>query len=220
LPKISVGRTEVSREGTARAHSSSTNGNGTAGRTGRNGSSDHASDSAALLRRIKAGDQSAMAEIYDRFAPLAYAAALRVLGDSGSAEDVLQEVLVQLWRNPSAFDAGRGSLAAWLSVIARNRAIDQRRKQRPASAVEDVDIVVNCELDDDVARAEAIGRVRAVLASLSCEQRDALEKAFFDGMTHAEIAAATGEPLGTIKTRIRSALIALRRALMNGAAHP
>ena len=169
---------------------------------------------ADLLQRIRSGDERAMGELYDRFAPVVYSAALRVLGEPAAAEDVLQEVFIQLWRNPSAFDASRGSLAAWLAVIARHRAIDHVRKRRPETDFEEVVISVDPELDDAAARAEAIGRIRAVIETMPDEQRSAMEMAFFEGLTHTEIAARTGEPLGTIKTRIRTALIAIRKALV------
>ncbi len=172
------------------------------------------SSEAELLNRIRSGDEAAMAELYDRFAPVVYSAALRVMGEPPAAEDVLQEVFIQLWRNPSAFDANRGSLAAWLAVIARHRAIDHRRKRRPETDFEEVVLAVDPQLDDEAARAEAIGRIRAVIDGMPDEQRAAVELAFFEGLTHTEIAAQTGEPLGTIKTRIRSALIAIRKALV------
>ncbi len=167
-----------------------------------------------LLERVRRGDESAMEELYDRFAPVVYSAALRVMGEPAAAEDVLQEVFVQLWRNPSAFDASRGSLAAWLAVIARHRAIDHRRRRRPETDFEEVVLSVDPGLDGIAERAEAIEQIRTVLATMSDEQRSALEMAFFEGLTHSEIAARTGEPLGTIKTRIRSALIAIRKALL------
>ena len=85
---------------------------------------------AALIARICSGDEGAMAALYDRYARVVYAVALRVLTDTGAAEEVLQDVFMQLWRNPRAFDASRGSLMAWLAVITRNRAIDHLRKQR------------------------------------------------------------------------------------------
>ena len=88
-----------------------------------------------------------MAELYDRYSAVVYAVALRVLGDTGAAEDVLQEVFLQLWRKPSAFDAARGSLASWLAVITRNRAIDSLRKRRPETDIEDVILSVAPDLD-------------------------------------------------------------------------
>jgi len=154
-----------------------------------------------------------MAELYDRYSGVVYSVALRVLGDTGAAEDVLQEVFMQLWRNPNAFDANRGSLAGWLAVIARNRSIDMLRKRRPE--VDIADVTVSCE-PDMVRGAEwsrALGKIRGVLSSMAPAQRTALDMAFFEGLTHSEIAEKTGEPLGTIKTRIRSGLLALRKAL-------
>src|SRR6202158_241529 len=94
---------------------------------------------ASLVWAIRSGDESPMATLYDRYSGLVYAVALRVLGDTGTAEDVLQEVFMQLWRNPAAFDSGRGNLGAWLGVIARNRAIDGLRKRRPET---DIAVVV------------------------------------------------------------------------------
>ncbi|HZQ92205.1 MAG TPA: sigma-70 family RNA polymerase sigma factor [Terriglobales bacterium] len=166
-----------------------------------------------LVSRIRAGDESAIGELYDRYSCVVYGAALRVLGDTGAAEDVLQDVFMQLWRNPSAFNANRGSLAAWLSVIARNRAIDRLRRRKPETDFEDVALSVDAGLDDAAERARAIEKVRGVLAGIPGEQRAAVEMAFFEGMTHSEIAQKTGQPLGTVKTRIRTALLTLRRAL-------
>ena len=172
-----------------------------------------ATPDAELLDSIRRGDEGAMAELYDRFSAVVFSAALRVLGESSQAEDVLQEVFLQLWRNPSAFDANRGSLAAWLAVIARHRAIDHLRRRKPEADFEDVVLSVDPGLDNMAARAEAIGRIRVVIDAMPDEQRTALEMAFFEGLTHTEIAEKTGEPLGTIKTRIRSGLIAIRKAL-------
>ncbi len=167
---------------------------------------------AALMARIRSGDESAMAALYDRFAPVAYGVAVRVLGDPAAAEDVLQEVFLQLWRNPQAFDARRGNLAAWLAVIARHRAIDHLRRRRPEDDLADVVLAVEVDLADATAHSRAMEKVRAVLTALPAAQRSALEMAFFEGLTHSEIAARTGEPLGTVKTRIRAALMALRKA--------
>jgi RNA polymerase sigma-70 factor (ECF subfamily) len=161
---------------------------------------------------MKAGDQSAMAELYDRYSSIVYAVALRVLGDTGAAEDVLQDVFLQLWRNPGAFDSARGSLGAWLAVITRNRAIDALRRRRPETDIEDVIVSVAPDLAGEADRARAAERVRGVLGSMSGPQRAALEMAYFEGLSHSEIATKTGEPLGTIKTRIRAGLMALRKA--------
>jgi RNA polymerase sigma-70 factor, ECF subfamily len=166
----------------------------------------------ALVSAIRSGDQSAMAELYDQYSGIVYAVALRVLGDTGAAEDVLQEVFLRLWRNPGLFDASRGNLAPWLAVIARNRAIDMLRQRRPESDFEDVVISVEPDLAGEAERAIAMGKVRGVLSGMAASQRQALEMAYFEGLSHSEIAAKTGEALGTIKTRIRTGLLALRKA--------
>lgn len=167
---------------------------------------------AALVSAIRTGDESAMATLYDRYSSIVYAVALRVLTDTGAAEDVLQEVFMQLWRNPSSFDANRGSLGAWLSVITRNRAIDLLRKRRSESDIEDVIVSVEPDLASEAERARALQKVRGVLGSMPPAQKSALEMAFFEGLSHTEIANKTGEPLGTIKTRIRSGLLTIRKA--------
>ncbi len=168
-------------------------------------------DDAALIARIRAGDQSAMAGLYDRYSGVVYGVALRVLASTTAAEDVVQEVFLQLWRNPQAFDADRGRLAPWLAVIARNRAIDHLRKRPQEDDIDELPISTGVDLEDDAARRLAVEKVRGVLAQLPQEQRKALEMAFFEGMTHTEIAGKTGQPLGTVKTRIRSGLLALRK---------
>ena len=161
---------------------------------------------------MKSGDQRALAELYDRYSPVVYAVALRVLGDTGAAEDVLQEVFLQLWKNPSAFDAARGSLGAWLAVIARNRSIDALRRRKPETDIEDVVVSVSPDLASEADRSRAARKVRGVLGEMPSAQRTALEMAYFEGLSHTEIAEKTGEPLGTIKTRIRSGLMSLRKA--------
>ena len=153
-----------------------------------------------------------MAQLYERYSSIVYSVALRVLGDTGAAEDILQEVFMQLWRSPDVFDATRGSLPGWLAVITRNRAIDSLRKRRPEADI--TDVVVSIE-PDFVGRAEwsrALEKIRGVLGGMAPLQRSALEMAFFEGLTHTEIAEKTGEPLGTIKTRIRAGLLTLRKA--------
>jgi RNA polymerase sigma-70 factor, ECF subfamily len=167
---------------------------------------------ASLVLAIRSGDERAMATLYDRYSRIVYAVGLRVLGDTGAAEDVLQEVFMQLWRNPEVFDSSRGNLGAWLAVISRNRAIDVLRKRRPETDMADVVVSVEPDLAGDAERSRAMERVRGTLGSMPAAQRTALEMAYFEGLTHSEIAAKTGEPLGTIKTRIRAGLMALRKA--------
>ncbi len=165
-----------------------------------------------LVSAIRGGDQSAMATLYDRYSSIVYSVALRVLADTGAAEDVLQEVFMQLWRNPTAFDASRGSLGAWLAVITRNRSIDALRKRRSETDIDEVIVSVQPDLASEAERTRALEKVRGVLGSMPVSQRTALELAFFEGLTHTEIAGKTGEPLGTIKTRIRSGLLTIRKA--------
>jgi len=172
----------------------------------------NAKDEAALISRIRAGDESAMADLYDGYSGIVYSVALRVLNDATAAEDVLQEVFLQLWRNPQSFDADRGRLAPWLAVIARNRAIDLLRKRPFEEDISELPIAASFNLEDDSARRLAVEKIRGVLTRLPQEQRRMLEMAFFEGMTHTEIAGKTGEPLGTVKTRIRSGLLTLRKA--------
>jgi len=154
-----------------------------------------------------------MGQLYDRYSPIVYSIALRVLGDTGMAEDLLQEIFMQLWRNPTAFDSNRGTLAPWLVAITRNRAIDWIRKRRPETPVADVALSFEPDLASKTEFARSVGKIRTMLQSMPMTQRDVLEMAYFEGLTHSEIAARTGQPLGTVKTRIRSGLLALRMAL-------
>jgi len=169
-----------------------------------------AADEMRLIARLRAGDQQAMSEIYDRYSKVVYSVALRVLQDAAAAEDVLQDVFLQLWRKPDAFDASRGSLAAWLAVITRHRSIDRLRQRRPETDIEECVITSGPDLRDETERTLVVEKIRGALAEMNPDQRTALEMAFFQGLTHSEIAEKTGEPLGTVKTRIRSGLQQLR----------
>jgi RNA polymerase sigma-70 factor (ECF subfamily) len=168
---------------------------------------------ARLLIRVRADDQGAMTELFDRYSGMVYSVALRVLKDPGQAEDVMQEIFFQVWRNPDSFVSGRGSLGAWLAVMARNRAIDALRRRRPTEPVDEVVLASNTDLASDIERNRMMEKIRDVMKELPAEQQKSVEMAFFEGLTHSEIAARTGDPLGTIKTRIRSALMSLRKAI-------
>jgi RNA polymerase sigma-70 factor (ECF subfamily) len=171
-----------------------------------------AQDDAALLVQVQRGEQQAMAALFDRYSKVVYSVALRVLRDPASAEDVLQEVFMQIWRNPDGFVATKGSLGGWLAVVARNRSIDTLRRKRPTEQVDDMALASNYNLANEAERNSLMEKARAVIYKLPTEQRKTLEMAFFDGLTHSEIAEMTGDPLGTVKTRIRSALTSLRKA--------
>ncbi len=166
----------------------------------------------ALLSQVGHADEGAMESIFRRYSGPVYSVALRVLHDSGQAEDVMQEIFLQLWRNPAAFVQGRGSLGAWLVVVTRNRAIDLIRRRKLTDSVDDVVLASPINVADEAERNAMMEKVRGVLSKIPQEQRKSLELAYFEGLTHTEIASRTGDPLGTVKTRIRQALITLRKA--------
>jgi RNA polymerase sigma-70 factor (ECF subfamily) len=171
-----------------------------------------AASDATLVARTHAHDQGAFSTLYDRYSGIVYSVALRVVREPASAEDILHEIFMQLWRKPEQFESARGSLGAWLAVITRNRAIDFLRRQKPQDDPEEVYLASPVDLQTEVERNTAIEKVQQVLQSMPDAQRKAVEMAFFEGLTHTDIAAKTGEPLGTIKSRIRSALLAVRKA--------
>ena len=169
-------------------------------------------DDGTLLQRVRQGDQRAMAEVFDRYSRAVYSVALRILKDTGHAEDVMQEIFFQVWRNSDSFVQGRGSLGAWLVVIARNRSIDLLRRRKPTDSVEDVVLASPTNLASEAEHNALMEKVQKVLKDLPVEQQRSMELAFFEGLSHSEIAERTGDPLGTVKTRIRLALITLRKA--------
>ena len=169
-------------------------------------------DDSDLLARVKRGEPEAMTTLFDRYSRMVYSVALRVLRDPAAAEDVMQEILMQVWRNPNSFVAARGGLGGWLSVVARNRSIDSLRRKRPSEQVEEIQLASSFNLAAEAERSLLMERAREVVVHLPAEQRKTLEMAFFDGLTHSEIAEITGDPLGTVKTRIRTALTTLRKA--------
>lgn len=170
-------------------------------------------DEMGLLTRIQSGDQAAMAALFDRYGTLVYSVAFRVLKDAAEAEDVMQEIFVQVWKNPGAFVSGRGSLAGWLVVVARNRSIDIIRRRRPTEPVELFALPSSTNVAREAERNSLVDKIREVMGSLPDEQRKSVELAFFEGLSHSEIAEKTGDPLGTVKTRIRLALTTIRKAL-------
>jgi RNA polymerase sigma-70 factor, ECF subfamily len=168
---------------------------------------------AALVARIVERDESALAALYDRYAGMLSSVLNRILRDTQAAEEILQDIFFQLWRSAAQFDASRGSLPGWLLVIARNRAISRLRRHNPASGEELLEntIVLPTNLESTLTQQQLLGKIKGALESLPKEQRAAIELAYFEGLTHSEIAARTGDPLGTVKTRLRSALETLKR---------
>jgi RNA polymerase sigma-70 factor (ECF subfamily) len=174
------------------------------------------SRSVGLLRRIGAGDAQALAEFYDLHCGLVNGLALRIVRERGDAEDVVQEVFVQAWRQAARFDAARGTPEAWLCTIARSRALDKlrRRAARREDAGDDASGSAGRDPAQGAApQAELALAVRQALRGLSHDQRAALELAYYEGLSQSEIAARLGEPLGTVKTRIRTAMLRLRTTL-------
>jgi RNA polymerase sigma-70 factor, ECF subfamily len=174
-----------------------------------------------LVARMIGGDQDALASLYDRRRSVVFALALRILRDRAEAEEALADVFHQAWRHAAAFDPGRGTVIGWLFNLCRSRAIDRVRargrrdaglaqmtRAEEGTRVAGAAASVGPEEAADVAVKRRM--VGAALGSLSAAQRAAIELAYFEGLSHSEIAARLGEPLGTVKTRIRQGLLTLR----------
>lgn len=171
------------------------------------------------IERAAVGDEEALARLYDESSGLVYATALRILRDVADAEEVTLDVYTQIWRTASQFDPRRGSAGTWLIMLARSRALDRMRsmaarKQREAMLEDFGEFRCPAELPDEatVVRQQR-ERIHTALAALSPEQREAIELAFFSGLSHSELAGRLGQPLGTVKTRIRLGMIKLRQLL-------
>lgn len=171
------------------------------------------------MRRVALGDTEALARLYDRFSSLLLALARRIVGRQEEAEDIVQEVLLQAWRQAGRYDPRRSSVSTWLVLITRSRAIDRLRSRRVSERTAQA---AHEEAPREDESPEAMGnvlhrerrlRLRAELAKLPPEQRQVLELAFFRGLTQSEISNDTGIPLGTVKTRTLLAMRKLRRAL-------
>ncbi|SRR6266446_1332005 len=174
---------------------------------------------ARLLGRIAARDRAAVAEFYDAVAGLLFSTALRILGDAPEAEEVIQDVFVQIWNKAAAFDPAIGTALHWALSITRHRSIDRLRARQRRRRVMD-------EFQEEAAAAavadppapaglaaEELAAVRKAVGALPPEQRQAIELAFFSGLTHVEIAEALREPLGTVKARVRRGMLKLRESL-------
>jgi RNA polymerase sigma-70 factor (ECF subfamily) len=169
-------------------------------------------------------DADALAEIYDRHARAVYSLALRIVGEQAEAEDVVQDVFSQAWGQASRYTPDRGPVVAWLLTMTRSRAIDRIRARRARPDAEAADetqlsgLTDSAQLQDlRLLTSEQVGQLRGALARLPALQRVAIEMAYFEGLTQSEIAARLDEPLGTVKTRVRLALLKLREALTESA---
>jgi RNA polymerase sigma-70 factor (ECF subfamily) len=176
---------------------------------------------ADLLQRIRAGDRSAVGDLYDRFRRPAFALARRILADDALAEDVLQEVFLSVWRDPGAYDGGRGSVASWLLAVVHHKAVDAVRREesqrrRQARAEEELALaepVAGRDVDEEAWASVVADQVRTALRGLSSPQREALTLAYYGGYTQREVAALTGAPLGTVKTRMLAGMRHLKEEL-------
>jgi len=169
-----------------------------------------------MLVRLADRDMEAAAELYDRHAAQVYALARRIVRNDGDAEDIVQEVFSQAWRTAATYNRSRGSVIGWLLMMTRTRAIDKlrSRQSRPdTAATVQPDTMPAAETPDVVLAAEQAEIIRSALLTLPAPQRTALELAYYEGLTQAEIAQRLNEPLGTVKTRMRTALNALRAKL-------
>jgi RNA polymerase sigma-70 factor (ECF subfamily) len=178
--------------------------------------SEQIGNDAEIVAQLRQGDKGALVRLYDEYSGLVYGIARRILRDAAAAEDVVQEVFLQLWRKPGSFDEQRGRLAPWLAVVARHKALDLLRKLKfevdAGSDEHPLPEPVAVESASVHSFADA-DKAKKLMAQLPAEQKQALELAYLDGLTHAEIAARTGEPLGTVKSRIRLGLLFLRREM-------
>jgi len=177
-----------------------------------------------LMDRLERRDMGAFEALYDRYGDLVYSVALRVVGDTYVAEDVAQDVFLRLWRRPEQFDLNRGKFVTWLMSVTRNRSIDERRsrgrrlRHEALPAAEDEEAVLPSGNErDDPALATVLSDERAAVREamdvLPAEQKLAIQLAYFGGLTQQEIANKLGQPLGTVKTRIRLGMQKMRGAL-------
>ena len=174
------------------------------------------------VRLVARGDESALASLYDASSRLVYGLALRILVDTGAAEEVTLDVYLQVWRQANRFDTTRGRVSTWLLSMARSRAIDKLRvRPKDVSQSETLETVAKIQSEmpgpeESAALAQQQAQVRRALDGLSAEQRQAIELAYFGGLSQSEIALELNEPLGTIKTRIRNGMLKLRELLQEG----
>ena len=174
---------------------------------------------AELMRQVAAGEIGGLETLYDRYHAAAYALALRITTETGLAEDVVQDSFLGLWRNAGRYAEDKGSVKGWLLAIVRHRAIDSMRRRRNGVTIGDETeepLPASLTLPDiwpEVAGRLDAEKVRLALGKLPEQQRDAIELAYFDGLTQREIATRTGAPLGTVKSRMRLGLVSLRREL-------
>lgn len=173
---------------------------------------------AELVRRLQKRDPQALGELYDRYGRVAYTLILRIVRDAATAEDLVQETFLRIWNRVQGFDGDRGALGGWLLAVARNRAIDYLRSAggRLRNAVEldeNAHPSLFLDLDKRILNADNARRLRQALEKLNPNQRNVIELAYFEGLSQSEMAERTGQPLGTVKTWVRTALKLLREEM-------
>jgi RNA polymerase sigma-70 factor (ECF subfamily) len=171
-----------------------------------------------LVERLQRREPQALAELYDRYGRLVYSLILRIVRDTGIAEDLVQETFLRVWNRVQGFDAEKASIAPWLLAVARNRSIDYLRsasgRERNAVEFEETDHpALYTDMEQDILTSDATRRVKAAMAKLSANQRQVIELAYFEGLSQTEMAERMGQPLGTVKTWVRTALKNLRDEL-------
>jgi RNA polymerase sigma-70 factor, ECF subfamily len=172
----------------------------------------------SLVLRLQRRDPQALGELYDRYGRLTYALILRVVRDSGIAEDLVQETFLRVWNRVQGFDAQKGSIGPWLLAVARNRAIDYLRsvggRERNSLEFEETDHpALYTDMERELLNSDQTRRVKVAMQKLSEKQREVIELAYFEGLSQSEMAARMGQPLGTVKTWVRTALQSLREEL-------
>jgi len=177
-----------------------------------------AGDDTGLVSRMQARDPRALAEFYDRYGRAVYALILRVVRDTGIAEDLVQETFLRVWNRVHGFDAQKGSIGPWLLAVARNRAIDYLRsaggRERNAVEYEETDHpALYTNMEQELLASDKARRVKSAIDKLSPNQRQVIELAYFEGLSQTEMAERMGQPLGTVKTWVRTALKNLRDEL-------
>jgi RNA polymerase sigma-70 factor (ECF subfamily) len=174
---------------------------------------------ATLARRLLQKDVEAFEQLYERHSRIVYALVLRILQQGSTAEEVVQDVFLQVWRNARHYDEQRGPFIPWLMTLARNRALDrlrlksERQRRQEAQTEEFPPVVEAPQYEKDLDEKRRAERVRALMASLHPQQKKAIELAFFEGLSHSEIAESLKEPLGTVKSWIRNGLMRLKEGL-------
>ncbi|HXP84198.1 MAG TPA: sigma-70 family RNA polymerase sigma factor [Bryobacteraceae bacterium] len=170
-----------------------------------------------LVLRLQRREPDALGELYDRYGRLVYSLILRVVRDSGTAEDLVQETFIRVWNRVQSFDAQKGSIAPWILAVARNRAIDYLRSAQARHDPMELNQMdhpsLYSEMESDLLNRDSARRVQTAMQKLPESQRQVIELAYFEGMSQSEMAERMGQPLGTIKTWVRTALRVLREEL-------